>query len=178
MSDDLKPLKDGSILFSSERSGRRQLYLWRKEKIASLTAVSGVVREVAGVDEAAGRVYFTANDLDTSREYQLYALDLKRPRAVPRRLTEPGANHRVVMDKSGRLALVSAVLSNQPSQTWLIVGSGRRLAWIDRNAVVEGHPLAPYFTAIAPRFAGSKGRPESTPAKSRCGAGPMAATWC
>ena len=152
LSDDLKPLKDGSILFSSERSGRRQLYLWRKGKIASLTAVSGVVREVAGVDEAAGRVYFTANGLDTSREYQLYALDLKRPRASPRRLTEPGANHRVVMDKSGRLALVSAVSSNQPSQTWLIDGSGRRLAWIDRNAVVEGHPLAPYFTAIAPRF--------------------------
>ena len=37
LSDDLKPLKDGSILFSSERSGYRQLYRWATGKITPLT---------------------------------------------------------------------------------------------------------------------------------------------
>jgi dipeptidyl-peptidase-4 len=43
LSDDLKPLKDGSILFSSERSGYRQLYRWARGKITPLTSGSWVL---------------------------------------------------------------------------------------------------------------------------------------
>jgi len=37
LTDDLKPLKDGSLIFSSERSGFRHLYRWNKGRITPLT---------------------------------------------------------------------------------------------------------------------------------------------
>jgi dipeptidyl-peptidase-4 len=67
-------------------------------------------------------------------------------------LTLPGTNNTVKMDDSGRLALVSTVTPNQPTQVWLADGTGRRLAWIDENAVAGAHPLAPYYQPITPTF--------------------------
>ena len=152
LSDDLKPLKDGSILFSSERSGYRHLYRWTKGKIVSLTRGDWVLAKVAGVDEAAKRLYFTAYK-DSTTEGHLYALDFGRSGAVPVMLTSPGTNNNVTMDKTGKLALVSTSAPGQPSQVWLANGQGKRLAWIEENKVTGSHPYAPFIAADAePQF--------------------------
>ena len=152
LSDDLKPLKDGSLLFSSERSGHRHLYRWSKGKIAPLTSGTWVLGEVAGVDEQAGRVFFTAN-AGTSIERQLYALDYRRPGGKPVQLTRSGTNNAVKMADSGRLALVTTSYPGQPSQVWLADGQGKRLAWIEENRIAGDHPYARYFdAAVTPRF--------------------------
>ena len=152
LSDDLKPLKDGSILFSSERSGYRQLHHWAGGKIRPLTQGQWVVGEVAGVDEAAGRVYFTANR-EQSTEYHLYALDYRAAGSQPVMLTRPGTNNKATMDETGKLALITTSAPGQPSQVWLADGSGKRLAWIEENRVAGDHPYAPYAAAAAsPRF--------------------------
>lgn len=152
LTNDLKPLKDGSILFSSERSGYRQLYRWAKGKIAPLTRGEWVVDGVEGVDEAAGRLYFTAFK-DSTIERHLYALDYRQRGALPRLLTRPGTNNGVTMDKTGRLALVSTTAPGQPSQVWLANGKGERLAWIEENKVAGNHPYAPFIAAdAAPQF--------------------------
>ncbi len=152
LSDDLKPLKDGSILFSSERSGYRHLYRWSKGKITPLTRGEWVLDGVAGVDEAAGRLYFTAYK-DSTIERHLYALDSRRGNAEPTLLTRPGTNNGVTMDKTGKLALVSTTAPGQPPQVWLANGLGERLAWIEENKVAGAHPYAPYIAADAkPQF--------------------------
>jgi len=152
LSDDLKPLRDGSILFSSERSGYRMLYRWAGGRIVPLTTGNWVLNAVAGVDEAAGRVYFTAYK-DSTIESHLYALDLKRPGAEPVLLTRPGTNNNVTMDKTGRLALISTSAPGQPSQVWLANGQGQRLAWVEENRVAGDHPYAPFIANDAtPRF--------------------------
>jgi dipeptidyl-peptidase-4 len=152
LSDDLKPLQDGSILFSSERSGYRQLFRWANGNITPLTTGNWVLNAVVGVDEAAGRVYFTAYK-DSTIESHLYALDLKRPGAEPVLLTRPGTNNNVTMDKTGGLALISTSAPGQPSQVWLADGQGKRLAWVEENKVAGNHPYAPYIAADAtPQF--------------------------
>ncbi len=152
LSNDLKPLKDGVILFSSERSGHRHLYRWAKGKITPLTRGEWVVDGVAGVDEAAGRLYFTAYK-DSTIERHLYALDFRRGNAEPTLLTRPGTNNAVTMDKTGKLALVTTSAPGQPPQVWLANGRGERLAWIEENKVAGTHPYAPYIAADAkPQF--------------------------
>jgi dipeptidyl-peptidase 4 len=152
LSDDLKPLKDGSILFSSERSGYRQLYRWTAGTIVPLTSGAWVIEGVHGVNEATGRVYFTAFK-DSTTESHLYALDYRAPAAEPKLLTSPGTNNGVTMDKTGTLALVTTSAPGQPPQVWLANGDGQRLAWIEENRVAGTHPYAPYIAADAkPQF--------------------------
>ncbi|MDQ3078698.1 MAG: S9 family peptidase [Pseudomonadota bacterium] len=152
LSDDLKPLKDGSFLFSSERSGYRQLYRWAKGKIVPLTRGQWVLDKVVGVDQTAGRLYFLAYK-DSTTESHLYALDFRRPGATPTLLTRPGTNNNVTMDKTGKLALVTTSAPGQPPQVWLANGQGQRLAWIEENRVAGNHPYAPYIAADAtPQF--------------------------
>ncbi|MCW5761601.1 MAG: DPP IV N-terminal domain-containing protein, partial [Phenylobacterium sp.] len=57
LSDDFRPLKDGTFLWSSERSGFLHLYLYAADGklIRQVTKGDWPVEKVAGVDEAAGR---------------------------------------------------------------------------------------------------------------------------
>jgi dipeptidyl-peptidase-4 len=123
LTDDLKPLKDGSLIFSSERSGYRHLYRWKAGRITPLTRGDCQVGEVLGIDEQAGRLYFRSNR-ERSGEYQFYALDYQRSGAQPAMLTQPGANTAIEMDDSGRMAIVSQSAPNQPSQVYLANGRG------------------------------------------------------
>jgi dipeptidyl-peptidase-4 len=152
LSNDLKPLKDGSLIFSSERSGHRQLYRWSKGKIAPLTKGEWEVDEVAGIDQPAGKLYFTANR-ETSIEKHLYALDYRKAGAKPVLLTRPGTSNAVKMDDTGKLALITTTAPGQPPQVWLADASGKRLAWVEENRVAGSHPYAPFIAAdVAPKF--------------------------
>ena len=152
LSDDFRPLKDGSLLFSSERSGFRQLYRWKAGVISPLTKGDFVVGSVVGVDEAKGRLFYTSNE-QRSTEYQLYSLDYAASGAKPVLLTKPGTANGVQMDESGQLALINTSYPGQPSQVWLANGAGQRLAWIEENRITASHPYAPYAAAdVAPVF--------------------------
>src|SRR3546814_927341 len=59
--DDMKPLKDGSLIWSSNRSGFNHLYRWKDGEWTSLTQGEWAVAELDGVDEETGHVYFTGN---------------------------------------------------------------------------------------------------------------------
>ncbi|MEO7787717.1 MAG: DPP IV N-terminal domain-containing protein [Sphingomicrobium sp.] len=152
LNDDLKPLEDGSFLFSSERSGFRHLYRWSKGRIAPLTSGPWVVSKLVGVDEPGGQLFFTA-DRERSIDNGLYGLDYRKRRAKPMLLSRPGTTNAAVMDKTGRLALVTTSYPGQPGQVWLADGSGKRLAWVEENRVDASHPWAPFAAAqVAPEF--------------------------
>ena len=63
------------------------------------------MEDVAGVDEAAKRVYFTGT-VEEPIEQQLYWVSYARP-AAPVRVTERGWYNNAVMDKGATHALVS-----------------------------------------------------------------------
>ena len=152
LNDDLHPLKDGSFLFSSERSGYRHLYRWTKGRITLLTSGPWVVSKLDGVDEVGGQLFFTANR-ERSIDNGFYRLDYRRPGATPVPLTRPGTTNSAMVDKTGHLAIVNTSFPGQPSQSWLTDASGKRLAWIEENKVDAAHPWAPYAAAaVIPTF--------------------------
>ena len=161
LTDNLKPLKDGSLIWSSERSGFSHLYRWKAGKWAQLTRGNWAVDDVVGIDEKAKRVYFTGT-AETPIEQQLYWVSYAKP-AKPVRVTEAGWNNGAVMDEGAAHALVTRSNPNQPSQTYLADANGRRLAWVEENPLGADHPYGPYVDShVKPTF-GTIAGPDGAP---------------
>ncbi|MEJ7926600.1 alpha/beta fold hydrolase [Sphingobium sp. AN641] len=151
LSNNFRALADGGILWWSERSGHGHLYRIRNGKWMALTSGAWDVRDVVGVDQAKGLVYFTGNR-ETPLEQQFYVTSLEKA-AKPRLLTESGWWHDVVMDGSARRAIISRSNSDQPKQVYLADAQGRRLQWLSENTLTEEHPYAPYLAShVKTRF--------------------------
>ena len=151
LTDNFKPLKDGSLIWSSERSGFSHLYRWRAGKWTQLARGNWAIEKVAGVDEKTKRVYFTGT-VETPLEQQLYWVSYNHP-AAPVRVTERGWYNSAIMDKSATHALVTRSNPSQPSQTYLADAGGNRLAWVEENALNASHPYAPYLDShVLPIF--------------------------
>lgn len=149
--DNFWALADGSLLWSSERSGFMHLYRWNAGTLTPLTHGAWVVEALAGVDEKQHRLFFTGT-ADTPLEQHLYTIDYLAP-GVPRRLTAPGTVNSVVMDKGATRALITTDSPTHPLQTWLADADGKRLAWIEENRLDATHPYAPYLAqAVVPEF--------------------------
>jgi dipeptidyl-peptidase 4 len=159
LTENFRPLRDGSIIWSSERTGFSHLFRWSAGKWTQLTHGSWAVDKVAGVDEKAKRVYFTGTT-ETPIEQQLYWVNYGRPTA-PVRVTETGWYNQAVMDEAATHSLVTRSNPSQPSQTYLADAGGKRLAWVEQNALTASHPYAPYLDShVRPTFgtlAGSDG---------------------
>ncbi|MBL9175542.1 MAG: DPP IV N-terminal domain-containing protein [Verrucomicrobiales bacterium] len=161
LSDRYRFLEDGSLIWWSERDGFGHLYRYRDGTWQSLTRGEWVVTALLGVDEAKGRLYFTGTR-DSVLAQQVYALSLAAPDRVER-LTDPEFDHSATMDKQGRTLLITRSSPDQPPQSYLADGEGRRLAWIEENRVDESHPYAPYRSAHRPAIFGTLPAVDGTP---------------
>jgi dipeptidyl-peptidase-4 len=161
LTDNLEPLKDGSLIWSSERSGFSHLYRWKAGKWTRLTRGDWAVEDVAGIDEKSKRVYFTGT-AETPIEQQLYWVSYARP-GKPVRVTEAGWNNNAVMDEAATHALVTRSNPSQPSQTYLADAAGRRLAWIEENRLDASHPYGPYLDSHVKPVFGTLAGPDGTP---------------
>jgi dipeptidyl-peptidase-4 len=156
LTNNLKPLSDGSLIWSSERSGFSHLYRWKAGKWTQLTHGDWAVGEVTGVDEKNHRLYFTGTE-ETPLEEQLYWIHTDRP-SKPVRVTESGWSNAAVMDKAATHALVTRSNTTQPNQTYLADADGHRLAWIEENKLDASHPYAPYLDShVVPVFGTIRG---------------------
>jgi dipeptidyl-peptidase-4 len=152
LNNDLRVLSDGSLIWTSERSGFQHLYRWNKGKFTQLTSGDWATDGLVGIDEQAGKLFF-AGFMDDTTERHLYSLDYRRKGAKPVRLTVPGTSNSAAMDAAGRHALITSSSPAQPSQVYLANAAGQRLAWIEQNAVTGEHPWAPFAAAAAqPRY--------------------------
>jgi dipeptidyl-peptidase-4 len=151
LNDNLKPLKDGSLIWSSERSGYSHLYRWKSGKWTQITRGDWAVEKIAAIDQKAGRIYFTGT-METPLEQQLYWVSYNRPEK-PVRVTEAGWSNAVDMDKAASRLLVTRSNPDQPGQVYLADTSGRRLAWIEENRLGPNHPYSAYLDShVAPVF--------------------------
>ncbi len=149
LSDDYKPMKDGSLIWRSERDGFGHLYRWTPGgKWTQLTKGPWVVTGLTGVDEAKGRLYFTGLK-DDVLEQHLYSVDIARPNVVSR-LTELGWTNGASMDKAASRFIVTRSNPTQPAQVYMADVTGKRIAWINENAVVAGHPYQPFLASHQP----------------------------
>ncbi|MFT3977816.1 MAG: S9 family peptidase [Sphingomonas bacterium] len=140
-------LRDGSLIWRSERDGFGHLYRFKDGAWTQLTRGDWVVTGLTGVDEGAGRIFFTGNK-DGVLEQHLYALDTASGAIT--RLTEAGWWNAASADARATRFIVTRSSPNQPPQTYLADAKGERLRWINENAVAGAHPYAPYMAAHRP----------------------------
>lgn len=162
LSDDYRVLKDGSLIWRSERDGYGHLYLRSLAgKWTQLTKGPWVVTGLVGVDEAKGRIYFTGLK-DDVLEQHLYAVDIARPDVLTR-LTERGWTNSASMDGAASRFIISRSNAGQPTQVYLADTNGKRLEWINENAIRPGHPYYPYLASHQPtKFGTIKAKDGST----------------
>jgi dipeptidyl-peptidase 4 len=145
LSDNYRFLKDGSLVWWSERDGFGHLYHYKAGKWRQLTKGKWVVISLDGVDQERGRVFFTATRDDVLAP-QVYALDLARPGKL-KRLTELGWASFATMDKKGQSLLVNRSSPSQPPQVYLADTAGKRLAWVEENRLDQTHPYTQFLAS-------------------------------
>ncbi len=153
LSDAYRPMLDGSLIWRSERSGFGHLYRLAVGKWTQLTSGDWVVQHLVGVDEAKGRLFFTANK-DGVLEQHLYSVDIARPGVVTR-LTQAGWWNDATMDAAATRIIVTRSNPDQPAQTYLADRDGKRLSWINENALTANHPYHPYLASHRERTFGT-----------------------
>lgn len=137
VSDDLKFLRDGKrFIWSSERTGYRHLYLYdlAGKQLAQLTSGDWEVIALAGVDEDAGTVYFTATE-KSPLERHLYrvALDGKGFAQV----TKDAGTHDINMAMNGRAYVDTFSDVSHPPRQDVYRADGTKIATINENAVPD-----------------------------------------
>ncbi len=148
LNDDFHPLKDGSFLWGSERSGFHHLYRFAEGKLTPLTHGDWEMTGLVGVDEPNHRAFFTGNK-DGVLESHVYSVDYLNP-GEPVRLTEAGYWNAADMDKAGTRVLISRSSPDQPPQVYVADDKGQRLAWVEENRLDASHPYAPYLATKQP----------------------------
>ena len=148
LNDDFRPLKDGTFIWGSERSGFHHLYRFANGQWNPVTKGRWVMTGLVGVDEAHHRLFFTGNK-DGVLEQHVYWVDYLQP-AEPRRLTETGYWNSASMDKSGTRILITRSSPDQPQQVYLADTSGKRIEWVEENRLDATHPYSPFLRSHRP----------------------------
>ena len=114
------------FLTLSERDGFRHLYLCSSDgkEVRQLTKGTWEVASIAGVDEAAGRVYFTSSEA-SPLERQLYSIQFTG--ADKRQLTAGSGTHSIAMGPGAHFYLDTFSDVSSPPRTTLYSGEGREL---------------------------------------------------
>ncbi|HEY2751221.1 S9 family peptidase [Phenylobacterium sp.] len=153
LNEDMKPLKDGGFLWSSERSGNKHLYLYAGDGalVRQLTEGDWPVADLEGVDEARHMAIFSASK-DTPIERRLYEVSWLAP-AEPRALTPTGGWWSVNVAKTGGAFAGSYSDPRTPPRTGLYKADGSFVRWIEENPLKPGHPFYPYLDHLStPEF--------------------------
>ena len=161
LSDNYKWLKDGSLIWWSERDGYGHLYRYQAGEWTQLTQGEWVVTKLVGIDQEAGRVFFQGTKDDVLAQ-QVYALDLADPAKIER-LTDRAFANSASMDEKGKTLLVTRSNDDTPPQSYVADQQGERLAWIEENALGADHPYAPFLASHRPTRYGTIAAEDGTP---------------
>ncbi len=156
LNSDLRFLKDGeSLIWASERSGYKQLYLYGLDGKLRHPISSGDwnIDKLLGVNEESGLVYVQSNR-DYVPDTQVYALKLDGSTAnTPTRVSKEDGTHATTFSENASIYLDAFSDPATPPQVSLREADGSFIAWIEENKLDDAHPYADYREArIAPEF--------------------------
>jgi dipeptidyl-peptidase 4 len=148
--DNLRVLKDGSLIWSSERDGFMHLYRWQAGKWTQLTKGKWAVRSIVGLDEGKGLITFTGNR-ETPLEQNVYRVSVNG--GAIETLGDAGWWNSAAMNKDATRMIVARSNMVQPDQSYLADADGKRIQWIEENRVADAHPYAPFMAShVTPQF--------------------------
>jgi dipeptidyl-peptidase 4 len=148
--DNLTVLKDGSLLWTSERDGFSHIYHWTSGAWMQLTHGDWMVRKIVGVDETTGMIYLIGNR-KTPLEQQLYALPVAGGALT--QITPDGWWHNITMNKAATRMVVARSNPGQPEQVYLADVVNKNIAWIEENKLDATHPYGAFVAShVLPKF--------------------------
>ena len=153
--NDLRFLKDGRFLWSSERSGFEHLYIASEDgsTLTALTQGEWVVDGLLAIDEAAGLAYVSGTR-DGATEAHVYAVPLAG--GEPRRLTQAPGMHAATFARNASVFVDSWSSDTTLPQIELFKADGTKLATLLVNDVSDAtHPYAKYRAAHQPTAYGT-----------------------
>ena len=150
LSDNYRFLKDGSLLWWSERDGFGQYYRFKNGEWLKLTSGNTHKFDLVGVNEDKNEFFYTVATGSLTRQIRRNPLDrLQRPAT----LTQFGYDHSASMDGTGTTLYISRSGVSQPPQSYLAKKNGERIVWVEENALNEDHPYAPYLQShVEPEY--------------------------
>jgi dipeptidyl-peptidase-4 len=142
------------FIWSSERSGHTHLYLYDND--------GGLIRALTGgewdvvdgersrsallhVDESNNVLYATAT-LDSPMERNVYAIPLDGNES-PTRISQAPGWHKASFAKNGKFYVDAFNNPTTPPQLALHRSDGRRIGFIEENALDNAHPYHPYLAS-------------------------------
>ena len=153
--NDLRFLKDGRFLWSSERSGFEHLYIASEDgsTLTALTQGEWVVDGLLAIDETAGLAYVSGTR-DGATEAHVYAVPLAG--GEPRRLTQAPGMHAATFARNASVFVDSWSSDTTLPQIELFKADGTKLATLLVNDVSDAtHPYAKYRAAHQPTAYGT-----------------------
>lgn len=150
-----RALKDGSILWSSERNDKWQLF-----RISTIGETAGEFTPVTPpeilmtrlncVNQESGDIYFTGWK-DTPLNRHLFKVNLEGGDVT--QITQSNGGHSANFNKGCERYIGRFSNSTTPPQTRAFKNDGTPLAWLNENKLDSSHPYASYLAAdIEPEF--------------------------
>jgi dipeptidyl-peptidase 4 len=148
--NNLRFLKDGRFLWSSERSGFQHLYLYSRDgkHQTQLTKGNWLVENVLAIDEKNGLVYFSATKA-SPLESHVYSVSLNA--GDVRQLTKSPGYHAAEFSEDASLFIDYWSNPETPQQTELHhVDGSNTIKLVENNLGDPNHPYAKYRDAHRP----------------------------
>lgn len=140
---DQKVLKDGGFLWSSEQTGRRQVYAISDTGGArQITPDSVLVNSVNCVDETNGRIYFSGWD-ETALEQHIFSISMTGEGMT--KLSNGPGWHSASFASNCASYIGYYQDPDTPSQARAFNNKGEPLIWLSENKLDENHPYAPFM---------------------------------
>lgn len=158
LGDEFTYLSDGRFIWSSEKSGWKQLYLHAEDgtELRQLTPGGGCVTSLQTVDEGAGRLIYTGYSTASlgAAERHVYAVPLAGGEA--RRLTSKEGWHQAMVSDGGHWVHTYSDANTPPRRQIRHLDSSatQELPRVEPSAVVTDLPQWRFFTLDGPE--GSK----------------------
>ena len=160
--DGFKALHSGGFIWSSERSGFRQLYRYAADGalVGAVTSGPGLVDSLDCVDEETGLIYY-GGWRTSPIERHLFSVPLAG--GEPTQLTTQPGWHEAEYAKNCKTAIRRFSSDNQPPQEAVYDASGKQQFWLNENKVEGDHPYAPYMASHLPWAYGQLNAADGTP---------------
>ena len=164
--DDLRFLAKGKgFVWSSERTGRKHLYLYdmNGKLLHPISSGEWGVDRVLAVDEKAGRVFVQSNR-DAVTDSQTYALRLDGSSAdKPARITQGDGWHDSNFAGNGEVFVDTYSDPSTPPQVSIRRPDGTMISWLEHNELNASHPYAKYLDAhLRPEYGTIKSKDGQT----------------
>lgn len=148
--DDLRFLGNGKgFVWSSERSGRKHLYLYdmNGKLLHAISQGEWGIDRLLALDEKTGRVFVQSNR-DAVVDSQTYALKLDGSTAdKPARVTQGDGWHDSAFARNGEVFVDTYSNPDTPPQVSIRRPDGAMISWLEHNELNAAHPYGKYLDA-------------------------------